>query len=234
MKEKLFTLNMVQDPKVSKVSTVLVQDLKVHFHTARLPTTALDLWKVHWAPPQSFEMFLLGTKSMLKHCAGTSGRMRCVWAQTVSPPRVTFKIWSPPPESEYQYGSEWHSAGSISTNIIMLYFACTQFVWLYRTGGIQHRSWVGKKKNKTQGHSSRVWYARTAAPSSVSSLKIEVRDHINEIMQHLWHTNDVKGIKLGHDGGIKIHDMTPLTLAAEIRQSHQWKYSVSLHSERTY
>lgn len=116
----------------------------------------------------------------------------------------------------------------------MLYFACTQFVWLYRTGGIQHRSWVGKKKNKTQGHSSRVWYARTAAPSSVSSLKIEVRDHINEIMQQLWHTKVVKGIKLGHDGGIKIHDMTPLTLAAEIRQSHQWKHSVSLHSERTY
>ena len=28
MKEKLFTLNLVQDPKVSKVSTVLVQDLK--------------------------------------------------------------------------------------------------------------------------------------------------------------------------------------------------------------
>ena len=140
---------------------------------------------------------------------------------------------APPPESEYQYGSEWHSAGSISTNIIMLYFACTQFVWLYRTGGIQHHSWVGKQ-NKTQGHSSRVWYARTAAPSSVSSLKIEVRDHINEIMQQLWHTKVVKGIKLGHDGGIKIHDMTPLTLAAEIRQSHQWKSSVSLHSERIY
>ena len=53
-------------------------------------------------------------------------------------------------------------------------------------------------------------------------------------MQQLWHTNVVKGIKLGHDGGIKIHDMTPLTLAAEIRQSHQSKHSVSLHSERTY
>jgi len=54
------------------------------------------------------------------------------------------------------------------------------------------------------------------------------------IMQHLWHTNVVIGIKLGQDGGIKIHDMTPLTLAAEMRQSHQLKHSVSLHSEKTY
>ena len=116
----------------------------------------------------------------------------------------------------------------------------TQLVGLYHTGGIQSIiHWLG---NRAKQHTwslqySRACYARTEAPSSVFSLKIEVKDHINEIKEHLSYKRR-KSCQLVtstcHDGGIKIHDLTPLTLAAEIRQSHQSKHSVCLLSERTY
>ena len=75
----------------------------------------------------------------------------------------------------------------------------TQLVGLYHTGGIQSIiHWLG---NRAKQHTwslqySRACYARTEAPSSVFSLKIEVKDHINEIKEHLWHTNAVKVVNL--------------------------------------
>ena len=68
-------------------------------------------------------------------------------------------------------------------------------------------SFMGREREQNSGSLQYGRVSKNSSSNQCIQTQIEVRDHINEIMQHQRHTNVVEVIKLGHDGGIKIHEL---------------------------